>query len=97
VAPEVTLVVLLWARAGAEQALIDYEDKVLELVAEHGGRVRERARTDGAADAPLEVHVLEFPSDDAFDAYMHDARRVALAGERDQAIARTDVYRVGLV
>ena len=34
--------VLLWARPGLEAALSSYEDKVLRLVTEHGGRVLER-------------------------------------------------------
>ena len=93
----VTLCVLLWARAGAADALIAYEDAVLPLVAAHGGAVRQRARTDGADDAPLEIQVLEFPSEAALDAYMQDPHRAALADARDRAIARTDVYRVNLV
>ena len=52
----VTLCVLLWARAGEADALIAYEDAVLQLVATHGGRVLQRARTDGENDAPLEIH-----------------------------------------
>ena len=42
--PETPVVncVLLWARPGMEAALSAYEDKVLRLVAEHGGRVLER-------------------------------------------------------
>lgn len=52
---------------------------------------------DGADGQPLEVHLLEFPSDAALDDYMHDERRTALAGARDSAIARTDVVRVNLV
>jgi uncharacterized protein (DUF1330 family) len=90
----VTFCVLLWARPGAADALVAYEDAVLPLVAAHGGRVRERVRTDGTDDAPLEVHVIEFPSDDAFDAYMHDPQRQALSDMREQAIERTAVYRV---
>jgi uncharacterized protein (DUF1330 family) len=93
----VTLCVLLWARPGAADALVAYEDAVLPLVAAHGGRVRERVRTDGADDAPLEIHVLEFPSDGALDAYMTDPQRQALTGARDRAIARTAVYRVDRV
>jgi uncharacterized protein (DUF1330 family) len=93
----VTLCVLLWARAGETAALIAYEDAVLQLVATHGGRVLQRARTDGANDAPLEVHVLEFPSEAALDMYMHDPTRVAMTSDRDRAIARTEVHRVDLV
>ena len=93
----VTLCVLLWARAGAEPGLIEYEDAVLQLVPAHGGRVRERVRTDGADGAPFEIHVLEFPSEDALDAYMQDPQRLAMADSRERAIERTAVYRVDLV
>jgi uncharacterized protein (DUF1330 family) len=90
----VSLCVLLWARPGQADALVAYEDAVLELVAAHGGRVRERVRTDGTEGAPLEIHRIDFPSDDAFDAYMNDPNRQAMAGARDAAIERTAVYRV---
>ena len=93
----VTLCVLLWPRPGAADALIAYEDQALELVAEHGGQVRARARTDGVDGAPLEIHLISFPSDDAFAAYMNDPRRQAMAEERDRAIERTEVYPVDLV
>jgi uncharacterized protein (DUF1330 family) len=92
-----TLCVLLWAREGRENALIDYEDRVLELVPAHGGRVVQRARSSGAAGEPLEVQTLEFPSQAALDDYVGDERRAALAAARDDAIARTDILKVDLV
>jgi uncharacterized protein (DUF1330 family) len=91
------LCVLLWPNAGAEAALVDYENRVLGLLASHGARVLQRARTDGKDGAPLEIHILEFPSQSALDDYMNDERRTALAGERDAAIARTEVLRVEMV
>ena len=92
-----TMCVLLWARPGQDDALAAYEDRVLALVPEHGGRVLQRARGDGAGDQPLEVQILEFPSPAALGAYMEDGRRTALAGERDRAIARTEVINVELI
>jgi len=93
--PVLTVCVLLWAHAGQEVALAAYEDQVLQLVPAHGGRVVSRVRTTVAgADDPYEVHVIEFASDDALDAYMNDQRRVALSEERDLAIARTQLLRV---
>jgi uncharacterized protein (DUF1330 family) len=92
-----TLCTLLWARPGAEDGLIAYEDRVLRLVPEHGGRVLQRARGNGTAGQPLEVQLLEFPSAQALDAYMTDDRRRSLAGERDQAISKTEVIEVQLV
>jgi uncharacterized protein (DUF1330 family) len=92
-----TLCTLLWARPGAEDGLIAYEDHVLRLVPEHGGRVLQRARGNGTAGQPLEVQILEFPSAQALDAYMTDDRRQSLAGERDKAISKTEVIEVQLV
>ena len=98
--PETRVVncVLLWARPGMEAALSAYEDKVLRLVGEHGGRVLERgtvvpgSQHDG--EPPAEVQFLEMPSEASLDAYVNDPRRLAMAGERDAAIARTDVFRI---
>jgi uncharacterized protein (DUF1330 family) len=90
--------VLLWARPGMEAALSAYEDKVLRLVAEHGGRVLERgtvlpgAQYDG--EPPAEVQFIEMPSAVSLDAYMNDPRRLAMAAEREAAIARTDLFRI---
>ncbi|MCL2534244.1 MAG: hypothetical protein FWE39_08760 [Nocardiaceae bacterium] len=92
----ISLCVLLWARPGQEDALIAYEDKVLALVAEHRGRVLQRARTDGSDDQPLEIQMFSFESQDAMDGYMADERRLALSDERDGAVARTEIMRVTL-
>jgi len=61
---------------------------------EEGRQVVVRAGADGQ---PLEVQLLEFPSAAALDGYMTDGRRLSLAGERDKAIARTQVMNVELV
>ena len=92
-----TLCVLLWAHPGAEESLTAYEDQVLAFVPDHGGRVIQRARSSGAGGYPLEVHILEFPSPQALDAYVADGRRQALAGDRDRAIAKTEVIEVDLI
>ncbi|MBO3737322.1 DUF1330 domain-containing protein [Actinoplanes flavus] len=94
----IQLCVLLWARPGAVDALNAYEDKVLALLAEHDGRLVQRARTvDGAApDAPAEVQLIEFRSRSGYDGFLADPRRTALSAERDAAIARTDLFPVAL-
>ncbi|SEK21260.1 MULTISPECIES: hypothetical protein [Rhodococcus] len=92
----ISLCVLLWARPGEEEGLGRYEDRVLELVTEHGGRVLQRARTDGTGDEPLEIQLFTFESQSALDGYMQDERRLALADERDRVVARTEMMRVTL-
>jgi len=91
----ISVCVLLWARPGAHDELVVYEDEVLALLPSHGARVVERVRTKGEpVDEPFEVHVLEFESTAAFDAYLADPRRAALADRRDRAVARTEVLEV---
>jgi uncharacterized protein (DUF1330 family) len=96
----VSLCVLLWAKPGKESALSSYEDLVLGLLADHGGRVLQRGsvladgRDSGEGEQPAEVQWLEFPSGENLSAYMNDPRRLDLAAERDAAIARTDVLRM---
>ena len=80
-----------------DSALGTYEDTVLGLVAEHSGKVLQRARSDGAHGQPLEIQLFEFPSTEAFDGYMTDSRRTVLALERDSAIARTELIHVQLI
>jgi uncharacterized protein (DUF1330 family) len=92
-----TFYVLLWAHPGAGDMLVAYEDEVLPLVAKHGGKVLQRGRTDGVDGRPLEIQLLEFPSAQAFDAYMANPRRTALASERQAAIDRTELISVQLV
>jgi uncharacterized protein (DUF1330 family) len=100
VMPETPVVncVLLWARPGMEAALSAYEDKVLRLVAEHGGRVLERGTvlpgSHDQGEPPTEVQFLEMPSEASLNAYVNDPRRLAMAAERDAAIARTDLFRI---
>jgi uncharacterized protein (DUF1330 family) len=91
------LCVLLWSRPGEEAALIDYEDRVLALLPDHGGQVLQRARSEERGDGPSEVQILEFPSQAELESYMADERRLTLARARDAAIARTEVLRVELV
>ncbi len=93
----VTMCVLLWAHPGEEDALTTYEDRVLALVPEHGGRVLQRARGDGASGQPLEIQILEFSSAEALGGYMEDGRRTALAADRDRAIAHTEIINVELL
>ena len=66
----VHLCVLLWANPDAEAALTRYEEQVLELMADHGARVLQRVRSAGHDGAPTEVQILEYPSEDALEAYV---------------------------
>jgi uncharacterized protein (DUF1330 family) len=91
----VVLCVLLWAAPGEKRAFIEYEDLVLRLLTAHRARVLTRVRA--VEGQPDEVQLLEFPSDDALQAFLDDPMRAELAGLRERAVARTQVLRVDFV
>ena len=66
----IQLCVPLWATAGCEAALVDYEDTVLALIPQHGGQVVSRVRRLDRTEGPFEVQLITFPDDDSVSAYM---------------------------
>ena len=93
----IRLSVLLWEHPGRGRDLAAFEDDVLALLSEHGGRLISRyvviERVDGD---PLEVQVIEMPDEEALAGYVHDPARVRLARthDRDAIVARTQLLRV---
>ena len=85
---------LLWARDGLAVDLSRYEDRVLAILGDHGGRVLQRAIGTRADGQPDEVQFIEFDSERSLDAFMNDPRRQDLADERDRVIARTVLFPV---
>ena len=53
-----------------------YERAVLALMPDHGGGIERRLRN---VDGAIETHLLAFSSAEAFEAYLNDPRRTALA------------------
>lgn len=85
---------LLWAHPGQAAALGRYEDRVLAILADHGGRVRQRAVGSGDDGHPNEVQLIEFATGRGLESFLRDPRRAALARERDRTVARTELFPV---
>src|SRR5215210_2473931 len=72
----------------------EYERTVLAYWREHGGEVMGALRPAAWADgtrAADEIQLLRIPSRAQMDAYLADARRVALAAVRDRSVAKTEL------
>ena len=72
-----------------------YEDKALRIFRKHGGEVVAAFKPDSKQDdtsIPDEIQVLKIHSMEAFEKFMNDSERVALSDERDQVIAKTEVF-----
>ncbi len=85
----------LWIHKGRETEFEAYESKVARIMARYGGVVERTIRTarapDDGSDEPFEVHLLKFPSRELYDAYLDDAERRSLSGERAGIITNSDI------
>ena len=86
-----TYVWVAHVEAGGVALLQRYEDGVLPLLAEHGGVLERRLRSD---DGRAEVHVMSFPSAEALTRYRSDPRRDALRDLLHRSGARVELHHV---
>lgn len=93
--PGTTLVFLGYADPSGADDAARFEDEVLPLVEEHGGRVVFRGRRrDDDASHPAEVHVLWFPDHDAIEHYREDPRRAAIVARFGQVFESTTLVEL---
>lgn len=91
-----TFYVLLWAHPGPRTRWSPTKIQSSAL----SPTTAARSCNARGATAPKVAHwkfSYSSSSAEAFDAYMADSRRTALASERDRAIARTELINVQLV
>lgn len=70
------------------EAFRAYEDQVLPILNEHGGRLHRRLRNEPGT---LELHIVSFPSDAAFQKYRGDPRRTAATPLLDSSSAKLEL------
>ncbi|MEQ4300487.1 hypothetical protein ABNF97_03675 [Plantactinospora sp. B6F1] len=66
-----------------------YEDLVLPLLTEHGGRLEQRLRT---GDGCTEVHLLSFAGRDGYESYLADPRRAVHRQEELRGVELTSRF-----
>ena len=93
----VRLCVLLWEQPGRSDDVVAYEDAVLALLPNYGGKLLTRSKVlDRSAGDPFEVQIIELPEESALSAFLSDSTRstIARVHDRDRVIARTQVLRL---
>ena len=70
------------------EAFRAYEDQVLPVLSEHGGRLQRRLRNELGT---VELHILSYPSDAAHQKYRGDPRRTAAAPLLDSSAAKLEL------
>ncbi|MGE0161359.1 MAG: DUF1330 domain-containing protein [Gemmatimonadales bacterium] len=88
------LVVGLWTAPGRDDDFERFETAAFSIVARHGGSLARRlALRDGpGSDAPDEMHIVTFPSRDAYESYRNDPDVASLAALRVRAVLRTVIW-----
>ena len=87
--------VLLFGREGGAEGFHAYEEKALAIFRKHGGTVvaAYAPKPDAArAESPDEIQFLVIADSAAFDRFLKDPARTALASERDAVIRKTEVF-----
>jgi hypothetical protein len=87
----VTYVLIADVPADGLAAFQEYENAVLPLLGEHGGRLERRLRS---ANGRREIHLLWFPHPQALDAYRADPRRERLTPLMETSRAHTELLAV---
>ena len=88
------LVVSLFVHPGREAEFRRFETEAARIMRRHGGRIDRVIRPTGPApedSRPHEIHLVNFRSAAALEAYRADPELRALAPLRESAIARTEV------
>ena len=90
---QLIIVAILTLHSGATDSFREYETKAARVLSRYGGVIERTVVVEPSApdERMREVHILSFPSEEAFRRYGTDPDLVALAGLRLTSIAHTDV------
>lgn len=91
---------IVYVHPGREQAFEDFEGVVLPLLAKYRGELVLRLRGDkiaGTAEAPHEVHIVKFESDDDLARYSADPERQRVLPLRIEAVRSSLLIKGTLV
>jgi len=88
-----TLVAILTVRSAARHSFHAFEKKAYAVMSKYGGTIE---RTVTIPEKPgqdhfQEVHILRFPSEEAFSRYRADEELKAVAPERERSVIATQI------
>lgn len=87
----ITVIVKLWASGGDLARLRLFEQQALTLVAKYEGQLIAAFRPKGGEEAPDEIHVLQFPTEENWQTFLMAPERALMEEERKQAIQKTEI------
>jgi uncharacterized protein (DUF1330 family) len=92
VSEPLVVVATLTVRRAMHDRFREYEKSAVRIMAKYGGSLeRTVVEENGDGETIREVHLLRFPSRQAFDAYNTDSERLRLSAERNDVIVATEI------
>jgi uncharacterized protein (DUF1330 family) len=89
----IQIIALLYASENGIEGLREFESKVIPILREHEGKlISASSNEDKTLNEPDEIHVIQFPSIEEFNAYKIDLRVVELSSLKSKMIKKADVY-----
>ena len=93
---------LVFIKEGKEEVFHQFENCVLPMLSQYGGRLLYRARLAAGATlhsevgTPYEIHLVSFPSEADFQAYADDGERQQCLALRDDSVQKVLLIRGAL-
>jgi hypothetical protein len=90
---------LIYVREGEEPTFHEFEESVLGLLPKYRGelvlrlRPDPRSKIDGSAEAPYEVHIVSFESDEDFARYSNDEQRKRMLPYKDKSVRNALLFK----
>ena len=83
---------LIYIRPGKEESFHEFEDMAIPLIAKYNGKLLLRIRPADAdviernMEAPYEVHLVQFPSEEDIENFMHDDSRTKFLHLKEDSV-----------
>ena len=89
----IQIIALLFASENGVEGLREFESQAIPILPEHGGiLISASFNANKSENEPDEIHVIQFPSVEKFDAYKNDIRVINLASLKAKMIRKMDAY-----
>lgn len=89
----IQIIALLYASDDGIEGLREFESRVIPILREHKGvLVSASTNTSRSITEPDEIHVIQFPSTEEFEAYKNDQRVIGLSSAKETMISKMDVF-----
>lgn len=89
----IQVIALLYASENGVNGLREFESHAIPILRNHGGTLISASYNDAKlASEPDEIHVIQFPSIENFEAYKCDPKIISLASLKTKMIREMHVY-----